>query len=281
MQQCMNAGSNPEYTCCLLLFHFYLSSIKNKMNSTILQKLLELEQTENIKILYACESGSRAWGFASPDSDYDVRFFYVRPLNYYLSITNQPDFIDLPLNDELDLRGWDLRKALKLFLKSNVSPYEWLQSPVVYKQDTSFTDELQLLMPEYFSPRAGANHYASLAFNALTNDLQGTEVNLKRYFYALRSALACLWIVDRQSVPPMEFAKLRAMISDATVQQAIEPLLNQKRAANEKTMASAVPVLQQWLAETLSYCKAQISSLPSEKKQTDELNALFRKYVQP
>lgn len=68
------------------------------MTETIKQKLLELEQTENIKILYACESGSRAWGFASPDSDFDVRFIYVRPLDYYLSITNAPDFLDLPLH---------------------------------------------------------------------------------------------------------------------------------------------------------------------------------------
>lgn len=250
------------------------------MNQAIQQKLLELEQTENIKILYACESGSRAWGFASPDSDYDVRFFYVRPLDYYLSITNMPDFLDLPLNDELDLRGWDLQKALKLFLKSNSSPYEWLQSPVVYKQDIGFANELRELMPGYFSLRAGANHHASLAFNALTDDLQDAEVNLKRYFYALRSALACLWIVDRQTVPPMEFTKLRVMISNDAVQHAIEPLLERKRRAVEKAMAKSVPVLQQWLTETLSYCKARIADLPSEKKQTDELNALFRKYVQ-
>ncbi|MEO3406379.1 nucleotidyltransferase domain-containing protein [Mucilaginibacter sp. CAU 1740] len=249
------------------------------MNQTIQQKLLGLEQAENIKILYACESGSRAWGFASPDSDYDVRFFYVRPLDHYLSITNMPDFLDFPLNDELDLRGWDIQKALKLFLKSNSSPYEWLQSPVVYMEATGFANELRALMPGYFSPKAMANHYASLAFNALTDDLQGDEMNLKRLFYALRSALACLWIVDRQSVPPMEFAKLRVIITDDAVQQAIEPLLEQKRNAVEKAAVKSVPVLKQWLTETLSYCKARIAELPSEKKQTDKLNALFRKYV--
>lgn len=250
------------------------------MTPTIQQKLLELEQTENIKILYACESGSRAWGFASPDSDYDVRFFFVRPLDYYLGITNMPDFLDLPLNDELDLRGWDIRKVLKLFLKSNASPYEWLQSPVVYREETVFAEELRALMPGYFSTRATANHYVSLAFNAFTNDLQSDDINLKRCFYALRSALACLWIVDRQTVPPMEFAKLRVMITDAAVQQAIEPLLEQKWQANEKATVKSVPVLQQWLAETLSYCKEQIPGLPSSKREPGELNLLFKKHIQ-
>jgi len=104
------------------------------MTETILQKLLELEQAENIKILYACESGSRAWGFASPDSDFDVRFIYARKVNDYLTITDLPDNVGLPVNEVLDIDGWDLKKALRLFLKSNSTLYEWLQSPIVYKE---------------------------------------------------------------------------------------------------------------------------------------------------
>jgi len=182
------------------------------MNETTLQKLLELEQSENITILYACESGSRAWGFASPDSDFDVRFIYARPLKNYLGITELQDNVGLPVNEVLDIGGWDIKKALKLFLKSNSTLYEWLQSPIVYRGDSAFADDLRKLMPEYFSLRSGANHYLSMAYNTLREDLQTEQVKLKRYFYALRPALACLWIVKKQSVPPMEFTHLRVII---------------------------------------------------------------------
>src|SRR5450755_2879949 len=94
------------------------------MLETIKQKLYELETNQNIRILYACESGSRAWGFPSPDSDFDVRFIYARTTNDYLSIHEIKDVIDLPVNEVLDIGGWDIKKALKLFLKSNAPLYE-------------------------------------------------------------------------------------------------------------------------------------------------------------
>jgi len=249
------------------------------MNETILKKLLELEQTENIKILYACESGSRAWGFASPDSDFDVRFIYARPVNEYLGITELPDNVGLPVNEVLDIGGWDIKKALKLFLKSNSTLYEWLQSPIVYQGDSAFADDLRKLMPEYFSLRSGANHYLSMAHNTLRDDLQTEKVKLKRYFYALRPALACLWIVEKQSVPPMEFEHLRVMITDNDVQNAIDELLERKKIAVEKGMIAPVSLLNRWLSDTLNSCKEHIPALPSEKKYPDELNTIFRKYI--
>jgi predicted nucleotidyltransferase len=250
------------------------------MTETILQKLLELEQNENIKILYACESGSRAWGFASPDSDFDVRFIYARPVNDYLGITELTDNVGLPVNEVLDIGGWDIKKALKLFLKSNSTLYEWLQSPIVYQGDSLFADDLRKLMPEYFSLRAGANHYLSMAHNTLRDDLQTEQVKLKRYFYALRPALACLWIVEKQSVPAMEFQHLRVMISDNKVQNAIDELLETKKMADEKAMITPVPLLNQWLSDTLDWCKDRIPNLPSPKRYPDELNKIFRKYIQ-
>ena len=250
------------------------------MTETILQKLLELEQTENIKILYACESGSRAWGFASPDSDFDVRFIYARPENDYLGITDLPDNVGLPVNEVLDISGWDIKKSLKLFLKSNSTLYEWLQSPIVYQEDSLFADDLRKLMSQYFSLRSGANHYLSMAHNTLRDDLQTEQVKLKRYFYALRPALACLWIVMKQTVPPMDFDKLRVVITDYEVQNAIDELLGRKRIADEKALITPVPVLNQWLSDKLDWCKERIHALPSEKKYPDELNNIFRKYIQ-
>ncbi|MDT3401388.1 nucleotidyltransferase domain-containing protein [Mucilaginibacter terrae] len=251
------------------------------MKNTILQKLVELEQAENIKILYACESGSRAWGFASPDSDFDVRFIYTRHTNHYLSIADTTDVVGLPVNEVLDISGWDIKKTLKLFLKSNAPLYEWLQSPIVYQQNDAFAAELKGLMPSYFLARSAANHYLSMAYNTLRDDLQNEQVKLKRYFYALRPALACLWVVDNQTVPPMEFEPLRALIADMTVQQHIDDLLERKKDAVEKALIEPVLPLNNWLAETLEYCREKLTLLPSERKDTLELDAVFRKYLLP
>jgi predicted nucleotidyltransferase len=249
------------------------------MKDTILQKLLELEQAENIKILYACESGSRAWGFASPDSDFDVRLIYARPLVDYLSIIDLPDIVGLPVDEVLDIGGWEIKKSLKLFLKSNSVLYEWLQSPIVYRENSAFAEDLRKLMQTYFSLRPGAHHYLSMAHNTFRDDLQTSEVKLKRYFYALRPALACQWIIEEQMVPPMEFDKLRVMISNTNIQDAIDDLLQIKKYADEKALITSVPVLNQWLSKTLEYCKDRIVLLPSKKNDPDELNQIFRKYI--
>ncbi|WDF78812.1 nucleotidyltransferase domain-containing protein [Mucilaginibacter sp. KACC 22773] len=249
------------------------------MKQIILQKLLELEQSENIKILYACESGSRAWGFASPDSDFDVRFIYSRPANDYLSIVEMPDVVGLPVNEVLDIGGWDLKKTLKLFMKSNAPLYEWLQSPIVYRQDDVFADELRSLMPGYFSLRSAGNHYLSMAHNTLRNDLQAEEVKLKRYFYALRPALACRWIVEKQTVPPMEFDKLRVLLADNKIQDAIDVLLAQKQMADEKAMIKPVNILNEWLADTLNQCREQLQQFTSEQQPAQPLNELFRRHI--
>jgi len=250
------------------------------MKQTILQKLHELGQSENIKILYACESGSRAWGFASPDSDFDVRFIYSRPVNDYLSIVEMSDVVGLSVNEVLDIGGWDLKKTLKLFMKSNAPLYEWLQSPIVYLQDDTFADELRSLMPGYFSLRSAGNHYLSMAHNTLRDDLQDDEVKLKRYFYALRPALACRWIVEKQTVPPMEFDKLRVLLVDNDVQAEIDELLAQKQLADEKAMISPVILLNEWLADTLNQCKEQLQQFTSEQQPVQPLNELFRRHIQ-
>ena len=249
------------------------------MKEIILQKLFEFEQSENIKILFACESGSRAWGFASPDSDFDVRFIYARPVNDYLSIADGSDTVGLPVDEVLDISGWDIKKTLKLFLKSNGPLYEWLQSPIIYHQHPGFSDELHGLMPNYFSLRSGANHYLSMAYNTLRDDLQGEMVKMKRYFYALRPALACLWIIEKRSVPPMEFEPLRTLITDPAVQHSIDELMKQKLVADEKALIVPIPLLNEWLTTTLLLCKEQVPLLPATNQNTDELNGFLRKYI--
>jgi len=250
------------------------------MLDVIKQKLNELEKANNIRILFACESGSRAWGFPSADSDYDVRFIYALTTTDYLGIHETRDVIDLPVNEVLDIGGWDIRKAMKLFLKSNGPLYEWLQSPIIYKDDSGFADELRRLIPGYFSPRACGHHYLSMAFNTVNNDLQTEQVKIKRYFYALRSAFSCKWIIERQTVPPMELEKLRILNHDATFQSIMDELLEIKLVSNEKTLVDRVEILDNWLETTLSHCKKLVAKVPSVHRPAGELNEIFRKYIQ-
>jgi predicted nucleotidyltransferase len=158
----------------------------------IRQRLKRIEAEHGIRLLYACESGSRAWGFPSADSDYDVRFIYVRPRNWYLCLDTerQRDVIEYPIDDLLDINGWDLKTALKLFTKSNPSLIEWLHSPIVYYQETDFLSALRGLLPRYYSTRACFHHYRQMAKGNYRQYLHGDQVRLKKYFYVLRPLLA-------------------------------------------------------------------------------------------
>jgi predicted nucleotidyltransferase len=249
------------------------------MVDIIKQKLRELEQENNIRVLYACESGSRAWGFPSPDSDFDVRFIYTRLLNDYLGIIEIRDVVDLPVSEVLDIGGWDLKKALKLFLKSNGPLYEWLQAPIIYESSSGFVQELRELMPKYFSLKAAGHHYFSMASNTVNNDLQGEQIKLKRLFYALRSTLVCKWLIEKQTVPPMELAHLRVLVDDSDFQTTLNELLKRKAISDEKTLIDHIPLLTYWLNATLADCKTAISALPANHQQPEELNRLFRKYL--
>ena len=105
------------------------------MEQLIHSRLIEIEAKNAIKIVYACESGSRAWGFPSANSDYDVRFIYIRPVDWYLSIYEKRDVIEYPIDEQLDISGWDLKKALQLLRKTNPPLLEWLGSPIVYLEE--------------------------------------------------------------------------------------------------------------------------------------------------
>ena len=177
------------------------------MKGVILQKLFEIEKAENIRILHAVESGSRAWGFPSPDSDYDVRFIYVRPKESYLRLDRVRDVIEVPINDELDINGWDVDKALRLLHKSNPTVFEWFSSPIIY-QTSDFADQFKPIMRKYFSSKSGLWHYLHMAEGNYREFLRGDMVKAKKYFYVLRPILACLWILEKGTPPPMLFSEL-------------------------------------------------------------------------
>jgi hypothetical protein len=247
------------------------------MDKIILDKLVEIEKQSSVKILYACESGSRAWGFASPDSDYDVRFIYVHPIDYYLTIDEQRDVIELPINDLLDINGWELRKALRLLRKANAPLYEWLQSPIVYQMEEMFLAELREQMNTYFSSRAMMHHYVSMTKNVLDNELSSAQVRLKKYFYALRPVLASLWIAKHNETPPMEFGILRRML-DPELDSIIDDLLTQKKKADEKFMINVIPQLNDWIKAQVDFCEKNVPDR-GPKLDSISLNETFRRYI--
>jgi predicted nucleotidyltransferase len=249
------------------------------MRDLIINKLSELEEDKGIRILYACESGSRAWGFHSPDSDYDVRFIYAHEKDWYLGIEDRKDFIELPINDDLDIVGYDLRKMLKLFRASNAKIYEWLQSPVVYKKDHTFHDDIRALMPDYYSLRSGVHHYIGLTRNTFEQDLQTEQVKLKKYFYALRPVLAAAWIVEKKVYPPMEFGQLRAMVKDDNINNQIEDLLQRKIKAGEKHFISREPSLNEFIATRMEHCMQAAAAFKSPYNDVTPLNKLFQKTI--
>lgn len=116
------------------------------MQKEILKTLNQIEAQHNVKILYACESGSRAWGFPSPDSDYDVRYLYIRPVEAYLKLFPERDVIEGPIDEIKDFVGWDLQKALKLLMKGNAPLIEWVRSPIVYKDNPWLRENLIKLL---------------------------------------------------------------------------------------------------------------------------------------
>jgi uncharacterized protein len=250
------------------------------MEASIASQLDRLTATEQITILYACESGSRAWGFPSPDSDYDVRFIYLRPLAWYLAIEDKPDTIDLPIDDLLDINGWDLKKALKLFHSSNAAIYEWIQSPIVYRSHDNLAAQLLMLAPQQYSPRSGIHHYLNMAIKCEREHLRSPQVKLKKYFYALRPILAAMWILKYLTVPPMTFDKLRGLISGRPeILAAIDRLLTLKQTANESAIIPSVPILNDFIIAEIANCELAVKSIDKHHADSTALNALFRKYA--
>ncbi|SMB98829.1 conserved hypothetical protein [Hymenobacter roseosalivarius DSM 11622] len=250
------------------------------MHARIQTALTQLEATHSIRVLYACESGSRAWGFPSPDSDYDVRFIYVHPADWYLTLDEGPDTLNFPVDEELDLAGWELRKALKLLRGSNAALFEWLQLPVVYREALDFRAAVQPFMGECFNPRAGLHHYLGLVRREVEDDLTGEEVRLKRLFYALRSALAARWIRERPAkLPPMEFRLLREMLPTA-LSGVVDELLTRKATADEKTMVPSPGELVAFLHEEYADGQAARATLPVPAAgAVSGLEALFRRLI--
>lgn len=256
----------------------------NPINTLIYEQLKQIEQEEQVTILYACESGSRAWGFPSQDSDYDVRFIYVHRPEWYLSIWDARDVIERPINKMLDISGWDLRKALKLFHKSNPPLLEWLQSPIQYAEKFSMAEQLRRISPYTFSPKSCMYHYLNMAKGNYRDYLQGEQVKIKKYFYVLRPVLACEWIHLYEEMPPMEFEVLvdRLIPRDSELWQVVQHLLDRKKSGEELDLEPRLSAINEYLEEQLQALEQTAAAYLSARtdNRNGQLDALFRDALQ-
>ncbi len=250
------------------------------MREHIIAELASIEESENVRILYSVESGSRAWGFASEDSDFDVRFLYLRPVESYLSIAPTREVIERPIADDLDISGWDMQKALGLFQRSNPSILEWLHSPIVYSERFQTSARILSLEPAYVTLRSSLFHYINLAKGQFNHYLRGEIVPVKKYFYALRPVFACSWLLEHGTFPPLDFSTLLCaqLPSSGELTEAIQALLQRKRAGNELDSEPRIPVIHAFLEEAIPAYETRIGAMAKEKKETDQsmLDDLFR-----
>jgi hypothetical protein len=252
--------------------------IDQAIHKEIVNQLNHLEHDENIRILYACESGSRAWGFPSADSDYDVRFIYLRKTDWYLSIDEGRDVIELDVSNQLDLSGWDLKKALKLFRKSNPPLFEWLGSPIVYLEKYSVVNKLRMLLPEFYSPVSCMHHYFHMAEGNYRQYLKGDRVWIKKYFYVLRPILACNWIEQNLGPVPTEFTILaNKIVQDESLKNSIHNLITEKSSGNELYWGTKIPAISNFIDGEISRLKDQLQAIRKRRRfDTEKLNDIFR-----
>ncbi len=249
------------------------------MKKIISDKLNEIEKTQKVRIIHAVESGSRAWGFASPDSDYDVRFIYIRPLEYYLKLEKTRDVIEYQLDETLDINGWDLQKALRLLYKSNPTLFEWNNSPIVYKTTPEW-QRVRNIINDYFKSKHGLYHYLSTAKSNYREYLRTDTVKLKKYFYVLRPVLACKWIIDKNSPPPMLFSELCNAELEPYMKPYVDRLLDLKINTPEIGTGKRIDEINKYLDSNIAEIEKIISDMPENKQNNwNALDKLFKSFL--
>lgn len=247
------------------------------MKTQIINKLRKIEEENNIEILFAVESGSRAWGFASPDSDYDIRFVYKHKKDWYLNLWEQKDTIEFMTPEDLDGSGWDVSKALKLLAKSNASLLGWIFSPVIYLDNYNVLAQFKSLAYQEFNPVGGFHHYHSMSKN-YQEELRKQEVNLKRFFYALRTSLSAKWILDKGTVSPVCFYELFELLDDGIIQK-IEILIEVKKSESEGFTQKINKDLVSFVQETIEENERLRKGLQTKRPDYQKFNDLFLKCV--
>jgi predicted nucleotidyltransferase len=252
------------------------------MKQTIQNELEVLEAERDVRVLLSVESGSRAWGMASPDSDYDVRFVYVRPISEYLRLENTRDTIEWKLDEKLDITGWDLQKFLRLLRGSNPTAFEWLSSHIVYREDADFA-AVRAVAASCFAPAASAFHYLGIVRGNDQKDIaRESDVRVKKYLYAIRGILAARWALDECSPVPMLIADLVEAKLEPAMHPTVEHLLRVKSALKEQGRVPHDEALEEWIDSNLESLmqRARMTAAPQHVPWSD-LDAIFQGIVLP
>lgn len=234
-----------------------------------------------VKSLFCVEAGSRAWGFDSADSDYDVRFVYLRPAQWYLSIAERRDVLEPRLPEPLDLTGWDLQKALYQLYRGNPAFFEWLYSPVQYSVTATprsdYVSELRELASKYFNPRSAIYHYLHMAAGNYHRYIRGNAMPLyKKYLYVVRPLLCCEYIETNHAMPPIGVDKLVAATSEP---QEFNDLVAAKRAGRELSEGAALHTLNEWIDSRLDHFSKAARTTAKGSLLPDDLNEYFAQAV--
>ncbi|WP_220387170.1 nucleotidyltransferase domain-containing protein [Listeria sp. ILCC797] len=245
------------------------------------KEIKRIEHEQNVTIWYAVESGSRAWGFPSKDSDFDVRFLYTHSEDWYVSVEERRDVIEYPIDDSLDVSGWDLKKGLQLLRKCNPSLLEWLNSPIVYRDKGNLATELRKLCRENMALKPLIYHYLHMAEGNFREYLQGEQVKIKKYFYVLRPLFACSYIEKYEAEPPVLFDEIMAEIEiPEPIREITSELLVRKKAGDELDLEPRLDELNAYINEQIGHFKQFVQSIDSpEPIAYAKLNAVFRKFV--
>lgn len=248
------------------------------MRTIIDAALKEAADKYDIEILFACESGSRAWGFPSPDSDYDVRFIYRRKSDTYTALFPGNDHLDFPITGDLDLYGWDIKKVLQLLYKSNCTPFEWIQSPVIYQDNEAFRKRFLALLPDYFSARKHIFHYLGIVAGALES-MSGKEIKIKKLFYVLRPLLAAKWIAEKKRFAPMNIEPLLDTLP-ASLKAKIIFLIADKATKNEKFLIDIDKEIFAFINSESARLTAYAAQLEKDNFEKEKLDKYFRQCIQ-
>ena len=255
--------------------HFMISP---EMQQRIHDEMNRIEGEHDVKILFACESGSRAWGFPSPDSDYDVRMVYVHKADWYLNLQDQRDVIEEPITDVLDISGWDANKTLRLLRKSNPNILEWVGSPIIYRELPGFQPVRELLGTS-FNHRASILHYVNMTLNNKRQWLDRDEVKIKKYLYTIRPLLCAEWVMKHNCQPPMLYHELLSDLHpNSELETIVQALVAQKQNLNELDLVPRNPYLSEWIDESLSNIEATTLDKP-DLPDWDAYNIAFRKML--
>jgi uncharacterized protein len=253
------------------------------MKDHILAVLKQIEEDYDVKIIFASDAGSRALGFSSEESDYDVRFIYIHKPEWYLSIDQHKDVLEVPKHDELsiqvdprlDASGWEITKTLRLYRKSNPSMLEWLSSKIVYCNEHGMATKLKSIQHKFFSPKPYISHHLNLVKKNFTSLQKNEKIKIKLYLYVLRSIMATKWIEKHQSVPPIDFKELLMVMLDYKVKEEAKKLLVSKQAGEYYINKNLI--INEFVIEEIDRIEKYVKDLNSQAADpTETLNRIFR-----